>query len=486
MASSNVWQGARIRGEPVAQRAALLHTTLMSSEQLLCYRAEITAMRTCENVVGWLAVLAGLSLAIPAAASRADEPGKGPVKVFIMAGQSNVEGHGLVEFGGVAFVDTRDYYRPGEQSPGVGDIKHWFSNAETCFLIGDGMGRVMKRLVAGDTESRPEDVMQQSRPVPTIRWFLMLSLCCCPPTTSARAQSAAAPAMPPYVAKAASPEQVLEQLSEDSDKTRAVKKFDPAWVRTLDQRGEPIVYTRKNSADFDYIGMPIGGICAGQLYLGGDGKLWCWDIFNTKSMRDVRGVPTHPNPYRRSEPDLKAHHQINQGFSIAVRTDAKTITRTLDRDGFRDIEFRGQYPIGFVKYADKDLPVEVELEAFSPFVPLDFDDSTYPATVLVDQIVFTDDARAESQPLAELLDFGSMCLALLEGGPEVRASVSLCTRGQPWADAPLTADASFDEPPPFPMKTPGCRRPLRQISTTATDFRPYLSAAPEGCSWQAT
>jgi len=193
----------------------------------------------------------------------------------------------------------------------------------------------------------------------------------------------AASPMPSHVAGRPTDAHIIQCLSDNSDKTPAVKQFDPKWLRTLDKRGEPIVYSRANSADLDFIGMPIGGICAGQLYLGGDGKLWCWDIFNTKTMRDVRGVPTHANPYKRSEPDVKAHHQLQQGFAVRVAAGRETVTRTLDRDGFRDIEFRGQYPIGFVKYADTALPVQVELEAFSPFAPLDLDNSTYPATVLV-------------------------------------------------------------------------------------------------------
>jgi alpha-galactosidase len=45
-----------------------------------------------------------------------------------------------------AYVDTRDCFRPREQSPGVGDIEHFFSNAETYFLIGDAMGQAMKEL----------------------------------------------------------------------------------------------------------------------------------------------------------------------------------------------------------------------------------------------------------------------------------------------------------------------------------------------------
>ncbi len=143
--------------------------------------------------------------------------------------------------------------------------------------------------------------------------------------------------MPPYVASDLAYKQFMERLSSNSDKTLAVKKFDPQWVRTLAERGEPIVYTRENSAGFDYIGMPIGGICAGQLYLAGDGKLWCWDIFNTRAKGDVRGVPTHANPYKRSEPDARAHHQLNQGFAIRVTADGKDVTRTLDRDGFDNI-----------------------------------------------------------------------------------------------------------------------------------------------------
>jgi len=49
--------------------------------------------------------------------------------------------------GNVAFVGTRDFYRPKEISPS-GQGYHWNSNAETYFLIGDGMAKAMKKLCA--------------------------------------------------------------------------------------------------------------------------------------------------------------------------------------------------------------------------------------------------------------------------------------------------------------------------------------------------
>ncbi len=50
--------------------------------------------------------------------------------------------------GNVAFVGTKDYYRAPEVSPSNQGY-HWNSNAETYFLIGDGMGQAMLELVGG-------------------------------------------------------------------------------------------------------------------------------------------------------------------------------------------------------------------------------------------------------------------------------------------------------------------------------------------------
>jgi len=176
---------------------------------------------------------------------------------------------------------------------------------------------------------------------------------------------------------------VMARLRDGSDgKTPTVKQFEPEWVRALAERGEPMVYTSRNSDNFEYIGIPVGGIAAGQLFLGGDGKLWYWDIFNNKTGGDVRGVRAYQYPYKRSTPDDKARNYIQQGFDICTDSGSDTETRRLDRQGFSDIEFRGQYPIAHVKYEDRDCPLTIELEAFSPFVPLDLESSTYPATVL--------------------------------------------------------------------------------------------------------
>lgn len=47
--------------------------------------------------------------------------------------------------GTVAFVGTKDFFRPKEESP-LGQAYHWNTNAETYFLIGDSMAKAMLTL----------------------------------------------------------------------------------------------------------------------------------------------------------------------------------------------------------------------------------------------------------------------------------------------------------------------------------------------------
>jgi hypothetical protein len=80
----------------------------------------------------------------------------------------------------------------------------------------------------------------------------------------------------------------------------ADKKLNPDWVKSLFERGEPQVY---KGDEISTIQMPIGGICAGHVYLTGDGRLNDWrvtenqvEIANGFTLRTVAGDKTTVNP----------------------------------------------------------------------------------------------------------------------------------------------------------------------------------------------
>ena len=163
------------------------------------------------------------------------------------------------------------------------------------------------------------------------------------------------------------------------------KIFDTQWIQSLYERGSEEVYTGE---ELTYIGMPVGGITAGQVYLGGDGKLWLWKIFNKQHNGVVEKV-THLDGRRIRSRDgsnyvipIMQDSPFEQGFKVKIRQQETKYERYLDARGFKDISFKGQYPLAEVKYRDKALPIEIDLTAFSPFIPLDWDSSSFPATVM--------------------------------------------------------------------------------------------------------
>jgi uncharacterized protein (DUF608 family) len=160
------------------------------------------------------------------------------------------------------------------------------------------------------------------------------------------------------------------------------KALKPEWGQALFAKGEPEWFRGR---DLDTIGMPVGGICAGQVYLTGDGRLAYWDVFNQNHNTGYGAV----NWKEGRGPELKVQggrlvedSPVRQGFAIQTRQAGKVETRRLSRQGFRDVAFRGEYPIGLVDYADPAVPVRVRLEAFSPFIPLNARDSALPCTIL--------------------------------------------------------------------------------------------------------
>lgn len=174
------------------------------------------------------------------------------------------------------------------------------------------------------------------------------------------------------------------------------KRLSPEWVQSLFERGQPEVFS---GTDLDLIGMPVGGLCAGQLYLGGDGKLWHWDIFNAM-------IRTGAEHY--AEP-LQPQSPLDQGFAIRIGD----VVKPLDRSGFEQITFRGEYPLARVEYSDGEVPVTVVLEAFSPFVPLDLEASSLPATVMR----YTVTNRSEQPVEVELAGWLENAVCLHTGTP---------------------------------------------------------------------
>ena len=162
----------------------------------------------------------------------------------------------------------------------------------------------------------------------------------------------------------------------------ADKKLHPDWVKSLFERGKKEVYT--SDAALNHMGMPVGGLFTGTLYLSGDGRLWHWDIFNAESLGIGKGEFEFEGRKRPSYQGasfaypLEPAPQFEQRFMI--RSGGSEVA--LDRTGFKEVSFRGEYPRAGVTFKNAALPVSAQLEAFSPFIPLDEDDSGLPLTMM--------------------------------------------------------------------------------------------------------
>ena len=132
------------------------------------------------------------------------------------------------------------------------------------------------------------------------------------------------------------------------------------------------------------IAFPLGGVAAGSLSLGGRGQLRDWEIFN----RPDKG---HNLSY--AIPSIWAHVEGSAAKPIAHVLEARYQPPYEGQDGLgsqnapglsrlASARFIGEFPLAHIEFSDDTLPVQVTLEAFSPFIPHNPDDSGLPVAIL--------------------------------------------------------------------------------------------------------
>jgi len=130
------------------------------------------------------------------------------------------------------------------------------------------------------------------------------------------------------------------------------------------------------------IAFPLGGVCAGSISLGGRGQLRDWEIFNRP---DKGNAPSYAFPAiwvragNRKSIARVLESRLQPPFTGASglgSNNAPGLTR------LASATFTGEFPLARVDFTDPTLPVKVSLDAFTPFIPHEPDESGLPVAIL--------------------------------------------------------------------------------------------------------
>lgn len=144
------------------------------------------------------------------------------------------------------------------------------------------------------------------------------------------------------------------------------------------------------------ISCPLGGIGTGGIGLGGRGNLQDWQIFNRPDIGNsldyafpslwVKAGEVSPYSVVLERRLLPPYDLGQQGLGLSSVPGLPRLA---------EANFIGAFPISRIEFEDRDCPVNIALEAFSPFQPLDTDASGLPCALLTYEIHNPGSATAE-------------------------------------------------------------------------------------------
>lgn len=137
------------------------------------------------------------------------------------------------------------------------------------------------------------------------------------------------------------------------------------------------------------ISFPLGGIGTGCIGLGGNGRLIDWEIQNRPNKGSYNGYSHFAIKVEKDDmvadvrvlnADLNPPYTGNYGESHFKSFGFGPPRAFLSGvPHFKEVEFRGEFPIANMSLIDDDFPGKVDMTAFNPFIPLNDKDSSIPA-----------------------------------------------------------------------------------------------------------
>jgi uncharacterized protein (DUF608 family) len=130
------------------------------------------------------------------------------------------------------------------------------------------------------------------------------------------------------------------------------------------------------------ISFPLGGVAAGSIGLGGRGQLINWEMFNRPN-KGYRPSYAFPSIWAQAGTGKPVTRVLESGILPPYEgQDGLGSTNAPGLSRLESATFTGEYPLAHIDFQDQVLPVKVALDAFSPFIPQEPDDSGLPVAIL--------------------------------------------------------------------------------------------------------
>lgn len=144
----------------------------------------------------------------------------------------------------------------------------------------------------------------------------------------------------------------------------------------------------------EQINMPLGGIGTGSVGISGDGRLADWEIFNHPSKGSLNGythLAVRADDGERILDTRVLNGDMTRGLSGQYAAASghsgfgygPAIATMAGFPHFRDVTFKGAFPTSQLAFRDEHFPGEVTLDAWSPMIPLDSENSSLPAACFI-------------------------------------------------------------------------------------------------------